>query len=85
MKKRGYTPDEVTYNSLIDGLLKAKEISKPLVILTEMNKRGCTPNKFTYNSLIDALLKAKEVSKALAVLTEMKKRDAPQTWSPTAA
>ncbi|MCO5575041.1 hypothetical protein L7F22_028838 [Adiantum nelumboides] len=72
MKKRGCTPNVVTYSSLIDGLLKANEISKALAILSEMEDRGDTlPNLVTYHVVITWLVKQGRPQDALAILRKI--------------
>ncbi|MCO5568522.1 hypothetical protein L7F22_022221 [Adiantum nelumboides] len=44
MEKNGCVPNVVTYNSLIDGLFKFKDVGNALAMLTHMEKRGRTPN-----------------------------------------
>ncbi|GMH00740.1 hypothetical protein Nepgr_002579 [Nepenthes gracilis] len=49
---KGFAPDIVTYNCLIDGCCKTYRIGRALELFEDMNKRSCAPNRVTYNSFI---------------------------------
>ncbi|KAH0743645.1 hypothetical protein KY290_031638 [Solanum tuberosum] len=49
---KGFVPDVVTYNSLINGCCKTNRIKRALELLDDMVKRGVVPNRITYNSFI---------------------------------
>lgn len=68
---RGFVPDVVTYNALIDGCCKTNRIERALELFVDMNNRGCLPNRVTYNSFIRYYSVINEVDKAIAMLRKM--------------
>ncbi|KMT11850.1 hypothetical protein BVRB_5g105460 [Beta vulgaris subsp. vulgaris] len=68
---KGFVPDVVTYNSLIDGCCKTNRIERALELLEDMNKRGCLPNRVTYDSIIRFYSVANEVDKGIEMLRRM--------------
>lgn len=45
-------PDEVTYNTLVQGRCRAGKVEEARQILDEMNRRGIKPDHISYNTLI---------------------------------
>ncbi|KAJ7955496.1 Pentatricopeptide repeat [Quillaja saponaria] len=70
---KGFVPDVVTYNSLIDGCCKTYRIGRALELFEDMNKRGCIPNRVTYNSFIRYYSSVNEIDKAVEILRQMQK------------
>lgn len=70
---KGFTPDVVTYNSLIDGCCKTYRIERALELFEDMSRRGCTPNRVTYNSFIRYYSVVNEIDKAIEMLRRMQK------------
>lgn len=68
---KGFVPDVVTYNSLINGCCKTYRIERALELLEDMIKRGCTPNRITYNSFIRYYSAVNEIDKAIDMLRRM--------------
>ncbi|CAN6679340.1 unnamed protein product [Malus baccata var. baccata] len=68
---RGFVPDVVTYNSLINGCCKTYRIERALELFEDMNKRGCTPNRVTYDSFIRYYAAVNEIDKAVEMLWKM--------------
>ncbi|GAB2270374.1 hypothetical protein Dimus_005277 [Dionaea muscipula] len=68
---KGFAPDIVTYNCLIDGCCKTYRIERALELFEDMNKRNCTPNRVTYNSLIRYYSAVNEIDKAVEMLRKM--------------
>ncbi|KNA24483.1 hypothetical protein SOVF_015260 [Spinacia oleracea] len=68
---KGFVPDIVTYNSLIDGCCKTNRIERALVLLEDMIKRGCLPNRVTYDSFIRYYSVVNEIDKAIEMLRRM--------------
>ena len=69
---KGFVPDVVTYNCLIDGCCKTYRIERALELFDDMNKRGCIPNRVTYNSFIRYYSAVNEIDKAVDMLGKMK-------------
>eukprot|EP01018_Ginkgo_biloba_P016223 Gb_29774 [translate_table: standard] len=75
MCNKGFVPDVVSYNCLIDGLCKKYRIDRALELFAQMSREGCTPNKVTYNSFIRYYSIVNEIDKAMEMLNDMKKND----------
>lgn len=70
---KGFVPDVVTYNALINGCCKTYRIGRALELFEDMNKRGCTPNRVTYNSFIRYYGAVNEIHNAVDMLRRMQK------------
>ncbi|XP_021896511.1 pentatricopeptide repeat-containing protein At1g77405 [Carica papaya] len=70
---KGFVPDVVTYNCLIDGCCKTHRIERALELFEDMNKSGCAPNKVTYNSFIRYYSAVNEIDKAVEMMRQMQK------------
>uniref|UniRef100_A0A0V0I0S2 Putative ovule protein n=1 Tax=Solanum chacoense TaxID=4108 RepID=A0A0V0I0S2_SOLCH len=68
---KGFVPDVVTYNSLINGCCKTNRIERALELLDDMVKRGVVPNRITYNSFIRYYSVTNEIDKAIKMLRRM--------------
>lgn len=66
-------PDQVTFNTLIKGSCKNKELDSALVFLEHMKKQAIKPNRITYNSLMDLAVKLQDMKQALAFLEDMRR------------
>ncbi|KAI5664954.1 hypothetical protein M9H77_24277 [Catharanthus roseus] len=68
---KGFVPDIVTYNCLINGCCKTYRIGRALELLDDMLRRGCLPNRVTYNSFIRYYSSVNEIDKAIEMLRRM--------------
>ncbi|KAJ0966294.1 hypothetical protein J5N97_027432 [Dioscorea zingiberensis] len=68
---RGFVPDVVTYNCLINGLCKTYRIERAHEVFEEMQQIGCVPNRITYNSFIRYYSVVNEVDKAVEMMRAM--------------
>lgn len=68
---RGFVPDVVTYNALINGCCKTYRIERALELFKDMNKRECAPNRVTYDSFIRYYAAVNEIDKAVDMLRKM--------------
>ncbi|KAF8031213.1 hypothetical protein BT93_D0425 [Corymbia citriodora subsp. variegata] len=68
---KGFVPDVITYNCLIDGCCKTNRIGRALELFDDMNKRGCIPNRVTYNSFIRYYGAVNEIDRAIEMLRKM--------------
>ncbi|KAM5569103.1 pentatricopeptide repeat-containing protein [Rosa sericea] len=68
---RGFVPDVVTYNALINGCCKTYRIERALELFEDMKKRDCTPNRVTYDSFIRYYAAVNEIDKAVDMLRRM--------------
>lgn len=74
MRFKGFEPDVVTYNCLIDGLCKTYRVERARELFDEMLVRGCLPNRVTYNSFIRYYSVVNEVDKAVEMMRMMVSR-----------
>lgn len=70
---RGFVPDVVTYNCLIDGCCKTNRIGRALELFEGMKTKGCVPNQVTYNSFIRYYSVTNEIEGAIEMMRTMKK------------
>ena len=66
-------PDEVLYNSLLDGCCKCNELTMALKVFENMKSLRIKPSNVTFSILIKIYGKQKQIAKALLVLDDMKK------------
>ncbi|XWS21663.1 hypothetical protein CRYUN_Cryun30bG0073800 [Craigia yunnanensis] len=71
MLLKGFVPDVVTYNCLIDGCCKTNRIERALELFEDVNKRNCVPNRFTYNSFIRYYCAVNEIDKGIEMMRMM--------------
>ncbi|XXG42209.1 hypothetical protein AAC387_Pa01g2539 [Persea americana] len=71
---KGFVPDVVTYNCLIDGLCKMHRIGRALELFNDMLLKGCSPNKVTYNSFIRYYSIVNEIDEAIEMMRNMRLR-----------
>ncbi|OVA13458.1 Galectin [Macleaya cordata] len=69
---KGFIPDVVTYNCLIDGCCKTYRIGRALELFDDMIQKGCIPNRITYNSFIRYYSAVNEIDKAVEMMHRMK-------------
>ena len=65
MSLKGFVPDEVTYNTLVNGYCKDGNFYQALVLHAEMVSNGLTPNVITYTSLINSMFKSGNMNRAM--------------------
>ena len=70
---KGFVPDVVTYNALIDGCCKTYRIARALELFDDMKRRGCVPNRVTYDSFIRYYSAVNEIDKAIEMLRNMQR------------
>jgi pentatricopeptide repeat protein len=72
MKSQGILPDEVLFNSLLDGCAKAGAADLAHQVYSEMRKVGIKPSNVTFSILIKLYGRNKQIERVLKVLEEMK-------------
>jgi pentatricopeptide repeat protein len=72
MKEYGFSPDVVSYTSLVDFYCHDKRFRDVEKVLDEMKEKGCNPGLVTYTIYMHALGKAKEINEALKVYEKVK-------------
>ncbi|KAM7253403.1 hypothetical protein ACFE04_026021 [Oxalis oulophora] len=82
---KGFVPDTVTYNCLIDGCCKTHRIKRAVELFEDMKERGCVPNRVTYDSFIRFYSVVNEIDKAIEMMRMMQetKHGVPSTSSYT--
>lgn len=63
--------DEITFNTLIKGCSRRRDLHKAQEYFEKMKSCGIVPNKITYNSLMDICVKSRKLNKAMHYLDEM--------------
>ncbi|XP_043715680.1 pentatricopeptide repeat-containing protein At1g77405 [Telopea speciosissima] len=69
---KGFVPDVVTYNCLIDGCCKTYRLGRALELFDHMIQKGLLPNRVTYNSFIRYYSAINEIDKSIEILHKMK-------------
>ena len=52
MVEKGFSPDLFSYNILINGYCKSKQIDEAMRLFHEMSNKGIIPDVWNYNTLI---------------------------------
>jgi pentatricopeptide repeat domain-containing protein 1 len=63
MKTRGLTPNDVTYNSLIDVCVRCNGMDQAWDLFTQMQENGIVPDNFTFSTLIKGIKPSKNSQK----------------------
>ncbi|XP_047331408.1 pentatricopeptide repeat-containing protein At1g77405 [Impatiens glandulifera] len=88
---KGFIPDIVTYNCLIDGCCKTHRIERALELFNDMKKvkekekneeMYCVPNRVTYNSFIRYYSAVNEIDKAVEMLRAMGEEPSSSSYTP---
>ncbi|KAI9198692.1 hypothetical protein LWI28_020675 [Acer negundo] len=69
----GFSPDAVTFTSLIKGLCREGRIMKATQLYKNMIAFGCRPTAVTFGTLIDGLCRTGNTSAALRIHEQMVK------------
>lgn len=75
LKQPEYTPDQITFNTLIKGCCKVKDFPNALRYYNEMRRNNLIPNRITFNSLMDLAVKIQDLNNCLFFVDEMQKDD----------
>ena len=71
MRKNDLTPDECTYNTLINGFFSEGKINHARYVFNHMLRQTLVPSVATYTTMIDGYCRNRRIDKALSVLSEM--------------
>jgi len=66
-----YMPDEVMYNSLLDGCAKQQRPGDALILLEAMKKSGVAPSNFTLSMLVKLMGRCKRLKQAFSLIEEI--------------
>lgn len=75
MVKRGFKPNNITYNIRIDAFCKKRCFLDGLRLLNEMERVNCSPTMETLTTLIHGAGVARNKSKAIELFNEISKRE----------
>merc|ERR1719498_2275251 len=72
MKKEGrMKPDEIMYNSLLDGCAQNGLVDEGLRLLEEMKSEGVQPSNFTLSILVKLMNRARKLDQAFALVEDI--------------
>jgi pentatricopeptide repeat protein len=75
MTSRGkHEPDEILYNSLLDGCAKQHRVDDALGLIESMAKNNVRPSNFTLSILVKLLGRARRLNQAFQTVEDMCKR-----------
>merc|ERR1719313_523921 len=69
-----HEPDEILYNSLLDGCAKQHRVDDALNLLEDMHKHNVRPSNFTLSILVKLLGRSRRLNQAFAMVEETCKR-----------
>merc|ERR1719443_276246 len=70
-----FKPDEILYNSLLDGCAKEHRLQEALDLFARMRADGVKPSNFTLCTLIKLLGRARRLPQAFGILEELSKSE----------
>jgi pentatricopeptide repeat protein len=71
------SPDEISYNTIIKGCAKSKNLETAFKMFNSMLKNDLRPNDVTYNSLIDAWVRCGKLEDAWDLFHQMEENGVP--------
>jgi pentatricopeptide repeat domain-containing protein 1 len=74
VKSMGVTCNKVTYNTLIDMLVRASDMDRATTVYQDMNLNGVTPDLITFSTLIKGHCSRGDLEQALGLLGLMQRR-----------
>merc|ERR1719183_2596964 len=66
-----FTPDEVMYNSLLDGCAKEHRPNEALKLLDEMKANAIAPSNYTLSMLVKLMGRCRRVNQAFTIIEEI--------------
>merc|ERR1719158_2615531 len=67
-------PDEIMYNSVLDGCAKQQSVDDALAVLEEMQEAGITPSNYTLSILVKVLGRTKRLSESFKIVEDLSSR-----------
>merc|ERR1719191_429538 len=67
-------PDEIMYNSLLDGCAQSNLVDEGLRLVKEMQSEGVQPSNFTLSVLVKLLNRARRLEQAFSMVEEISQR-----------
>ncbi|MED6204541.1 hypothetical protein PIB30_010093 [Stylosanthes scabra] len=84
MRERGYEPDLVSFNTMINARMKSGAMVPNLAfqLLEQVRRSGVRPDIITYNTLISACSRESNLEEAIMIFKDMEKnRCQPDLWT----
>jgi len=69
-----FAPDEILYNSILDGCAKQHRVVDALRVLEEMKNTGVVPSNYTLSILVKLLGHARRLSQAFRMVEELSEK-----------
>merc|ERR1719281_1972153 len=69
-----HEPDEILYNSLLDGCAKQHRVDDALALVEDMHKNHVRPSNFTLSILVKLLGRSRRLNQAFTIVEETCKR-----------
>merc|ERR1719182_842444 len=69
-----HEPDEILYNSLLDGCAKQHRVDEALALVEDMHKNNVRPSNFTLSILVKLLGRSRRLNQAFTTVEETCKR-----------
>merc|ERR1719238_2469942 len=67
-------PDEIMYNSLLDGCARSNLVDEGLRLFEEMQAEGVQPSNFTLSILVKLVNRARRLEQAFAIVADVTKK-----------
>merc|ERR1719321_61248 len=64
-------PDEIMYNSLLDGCAKQHRIEQALQLLEQMKESGTAPSNYTLSILVKLMGRSRRLNQAFTIIDEL--------------
>merc|ERR1719281_2322046 len=75
MKSEGNArPEEIMYNSLLDGCAQSNLVDEGLKLLEEMQREGVKPSNFTLSILVKMMSRSRNLDGAFAIVEDIAKK-----------
>merc|ERR1719440_2140891 len=72
--KKKHEPDEILYNSLLDGCAKQHRVDEALKLVEDMHKNHVRPSNFTLSILVKLLGRSRRLNQAFTTVEDLCKR-----------
>jgi len=66
-----YTPDEIMYNSLLDGCAKQNLVQDALWLLEDMKESGVSPSNYTLSITVKLMGRARRLNQAFSIVEDL--------------
>uniref|UniRef100_A0A7S1SFT1 Pentacotripeptide-repeat region of PRORP domain-containing protein n=1 Tax=Alexandrium catenella TaxID=2925 RepID=A0A7S1SFT1_ALECA len=73
-RSRQYTPDEIIYNTMLDGCARSCLYERGITVLKDMEKRRVRPSAFTLSLLVKLAHRCDRVDKAFELCSEISRK-----------